>query len=57
MTDFVEKMLITVAICVFALSYTLRSVEAGSVPPAPKQAKVLVDAPDPIDTSASFDAR
>ncbi len=57
MVDFIEKLLITIAVCVFALSYTLRAVEAGSMPAEPRQTSVSIDTPDPIDSAATFEAR
>ena len=57
MTDLVEKLIITVAVCVFALSYTLRSVEAGSMPSEQKQIAATLDMPDPVDSGAAFEAR
>ena len=54
MTDLIEKLLITIAVYVFALSYTLRSVEASGVPREPRKATASVDAPDPVDSGASF---
>ena len=42
MIDFIEK---------------LRAVEAGSMPAEPRQTSVSIDAPDPIDSGAIFEAR